>query len=145
MTRASLVGAACGPEPAPFKPVADVKQLMQAMIDPSADEIWDATGWIISAAGIEERKPKNDAEWTAVRNHAISLTEAGNLLMMAPRAKDGDEWMKRSQELIDTATSAWRAAEAKDVQKLFDTGGEVYVACSNCHQKYLEAIVNANK
>ena len=89
------------PNPRRIKPVADVKQLMNAMIDPQADEIWDATGWIITAAGEEERKPKNDEEWLAVMHHAVTVTEAGNLLMMAPRAKDGDLWMKHSQELID--------------------------------------------
>jgi len=145
VTIAILAGAACtgGPEPPPFKPVADVKQLMNAVIDPAADEIWDATGWIVTAQGEEERKPKNDEEWAAVRNDAIALTEAGNLLMMAPRAKDGGEWMQRSRELVDTGTAAWRAADAKDVQKLFDAGGEVYVACTNCHQKYIDEIVNA--
>ena len=143
---AGLTSAACsGPEPPPFKPTADIKQLMNAIIDPAADAIWDATGWIVTPQGEEERKPKNDEEWAAVRNHAIALAEAGNLLMMAPRAKDGDVWMKESQAFIDTATAAWRAADAKDVQKLFDTGGEVYEACSSCHQKYLDAIVNANK
>jgi hypothetical protein len=144
---AALSCAACAnaPEPPPFRPVADVKQLMQAVIDPSADEIWDAVGWIVTPQGEEEKRPKNDEEWAAVRNHAITLTEAGNLLMMPPRAKDGGEWMKLSQQLIDSAQAAWRAADAKDVQKLFDTGGDVYVACSNCHQKYLDAIVNANK
>jgi hypothetical protein len=143
----AVFSAACtgAPEPPPFKPVADVKQIMNAMIDPAADEIWDATGWIITAAGEEERKPKNDEEWTAVMNHAITVTEAGNLLMMVPRAKDGDEWMKRSQELIDAGTKAWRAAEAKDLQKLFDTGGEVYVACTNCHMNYIDEIKNAGK
>jgi hypothetical protein len=147
VTIAALAGAACagGPEPPPFKPVADLKQLMNAVIDPAADEIWDATGWIVTAAGEEERKPQNDEEWAAVRNHAIALTEAGNLLMMAPRARDGDAWMQRSQELIDTGTAAWRAADAKDVQKLFDTGGDVYQACVHCHESYMDAITNANK
>lgn len=138
-----VVGCVGAPDPPPFKPIADVKQLMNAVIDPSADELWDATGWIITAAGEEQRKPQNDEEWLAVMNHAITLTESGNLLMMVPRAKDGGEWMKRSQELIDAGTKAWRAAESKDVQKLFDTGGEVYVACLNCHENYIDAIKNA--
>jgi len=136
-------GCVGAPEPPPFKPVADVKQLMNSMIDPQADEIWDATGWIITAAGEEERKPKNDEEWLAVMHHAVTVTEAGNLLMMVPRAKDGDAWMKRSQELIDAGTKVWRAAESKDVQKLFDTGGELYEACLHCHGDYIDAIKNA--
>jgi hypothetical protein len=136
-------GCAGGPEPPPFKPVADVKQLMNSMIDPQADEIWDATGWIITASGEEQRMPKNDEEWLAVMHHAVTVTEAGNLLMMVPRAKDGDEWMKRSQELIEAGQKVWRAAEAKDVQKLFDTGGELYEACLHCHGEYIDEIKNA--
>jgi len=136
-------GCGAGAEPVPFKPIADVKELMNAVIDPAADEIWDSTGWIITAAGEEHKVPQNDEEWLAVMHHAITLTEAGNLLMMAPRAKDGDLWMKRSQEMVDAGQKAWRAAQAKDPQRLFDTGGEVYVACLNCHGEYIDEIKNA--
>ncbi|PYR06531.1 MAG: hypothetical protein DMG00_18620 [Acidobacteria bacterium] len=146
-----LAGIVCslacsgGPQPPPFRPVADVKQLMQGAIDPSADVLWEATGEIITLEGTTRRRPKNDEEWAQVRNAAIVLTESGNLLMMVPRAKDGSEWMKRSQELIDVGSAAWKAAEAKNVDQLFTIGGDVYEACSNCHQRYMEAIVNANK
>lgn len=136
-------GCAGAPDPPPYRPIADVKQLMNAIIDPAADEIWDATGWIITAAGEEERRPKNDEEWVAVMNHAITVTESANLLMMVPRAKDGDEWMKRSQELVEAGQKAWRAAQSKDLQGLFDTGGEVYQACVHCHEKYIDEIKNA--
>ena len=146
-----LVGAALlpacnnAPPPPPFKPIADVKQLMQGAIDPNADAIWDAVAWIDTAAGTEERRPRTQAQWDAVRNSAITLTEAGNLLMMSPRAKDGGEWMKRSQELIDTGQAAWKAADAKNAAALFTVGGDIYEACSHCHQKYMDAIVNASK
>jgi hypothetical protein len=141
-----LLCAACGgPQPPPFKPMADVKQLMQGAIDPSADVIWEATGTIVSKSGVENRQPKNQQEWDAVRNSAIVLTESGNLLMMAPRAKDGDLWMKRSQEMIDAGMAAWRAAEARNVDQLFTVGGDIYEACSHCHQDYMEAIKNANQ
>jgi hypothetical protein len=134
-----------GPQPPPFKPVADVKQLMLGAIDPNADVIWEATGTIVSKAGIENRQPRNQEEWDAVRNSAIVLTEAGNLLMMAPRARDGDLWMKRSQEMIDTGLAAWKAAEARNVDLLFTVGGDLYEACSRCHQDYVDAIKNADR
>ena len=142
---ALLPGCTSAPPPPPFKPIADVKQLMQGAIDPTADAIWDAVGWIDTAAGTEERRPRTQAQWDAVRNSAITLTEAGNLLMMSPRAKDGGEWMKRSQELIDTGFAAWKAADAKNADALFTVGGDVYDACSHCHQQYMDAIKNANK
>lgn len=139
--------AGCGndPAPPPFKPVADTKLLMQALVDPTADEIWDSVRTIITDKGSEEIRPRTNAEWDAVRNHAVALAESGNLLMMVPRAKDGGEWMKRAQELVDTSERAIRAAEAKNAEQLFTVGGEIYESCSNCHQKYMDAIVNANK
>jgi hypothetical protein len=142
----ALVAASCAgaPDPPPYLAVADVKQLMNSLIDPQADEIWDNSGWIITQSGIEERKPKNDEEWLAVMNHAIAVTEAGNLLMMAPRARDGDLWMKYSRELTEAGQKVWRAAQAKDVQQLFDTGGLLYESCLNCHGEYIDAIKNVN-
>jgi hypothetical protein len=53
--------------------------------------------------------------------------------------------MKRSQEMIDQGVRAWKAAEAKDVNQLFTIGGDLYEACSHCHQDYMDAIKNANK
>ena len=129
--------AACGgPEPPPYKPIADVKQLMQGIVDPSADVVWGSVATIFTKEGVEDRRPRNDEEWANVRNHAMILTEAGNLLMMPPRAKDGDEWMKMSQGLIDSAVVALRAAEAKDVERLYDIGGVIDEACETCHKKY---------
>jgi hypothetical protein len=144
---AGLVFAAgcSGPEPPPFKPLADNKLLMQAIVDPNADIVWEAVKTIDTKEGTEEIRPRNDDAWTAVRNAAVTLAESGNLLMMVPRAKDGGEWMKLSQQMIDTSEAAIRAAEAKNADRLFTVGGDIYEACSACHQKYMDAIVNANK
>ena len=138
--------AACGgPPPPPFKPVADTKLLMQSVVDPNADLIWDAVKIIMTKEGDENIRPKTDAEWAAVRNAAVSVAESGNLLMMVPRAKNGGEWMQLSQDMINTGEAAIKAAEAKNAEKLFTVGGDIYDSCSNCHRKYLDAIVNANK
>ncbi len=127
---------ACGDPPPPYKPVADVKQLMQGIVDPSADVVWESVATIFTKEGAEDRRPRSDAEWANVRNHAMMLTEAGNLLMMPTRAKDGDQWMKMAQELIDTSVMALRAAEAKNVDALYDVGGKIDEVCEKCHKKY---------
>ena len=134
---AALVGSSCGAgsQPPPFKPVADTALLMEAFIDPAADVIWNSVGTIITSAGEEHIRPKTDEEWTAVRNAAVAVTEAGNLLMMVPRAKD-EEWMRISQAMIDTGAQAIKAAEAKNADQVFDTGAEIYAVCTNCHAKY---------
>jgi hypothetical protein len=143
----SALAVACssGPEPPPFKPVADNKLLMQAVVDPMADVVWDSVKTIVTPKGTEDIRPRTEEEWTAVRNAAVALTESGNLLMLVPRAKDGGEWMKRSQELINTGEAAIRAIDAKNADRLFTVGGDIYEACSSCHRQYMEAIVNANK
>jgi hypothetical protein len=143
---AAALGAGCSaPAAPPFKPVADNKLLMQAVVDPNADVIWEAVKTILTPESTEEIRPKTDEQWTAVRNSAIALAESGNLLMLAPRAKDSGEWMKAAQQLVETGTDAMHAAEAKNPDRLFTIGGDIYEACSNCHQKYMEAIVNANR
>ena len=141
----SAWSACSNPQPPPFRPIADTKLLMQSVVDPNADVIWDAVKTIDTAAGIEEIRPKNAQAWTAVRNSAVAVAEAGNLLMLVPRAKDGGEWMKRAQEMIDTGERAIKAADAKNAQQLFAAGGDIYEACSNCHREYMDAIVNAKK
>jgi len=141
------LASACtsAPAPPPFKPVADNKLLMQAVVDPMADVVWESVKSIVTAKGTEDIRPRTEEQWTAVRNAAVALTESGNLLMLVPRAKDGGEWMKRSQELINTGEAAIRAIDAKNADRLFTVGGDIYEACSNCHRQYMEAIVNANK
>jgi hypothetical protein len=142
----TLVSAACGgPAPPPFKPVVDTKLLMQSVVDPNADFVWDAVKIIETKEGTQDIRPKTDAEWIAVRNAAVAVAESGNLLMMVPRAKNGGEWMQLAQDMIKTGEEAIRAAEAKNAEKLFTVGGDIYESCSNCHRKYLDAIVNANK
>jgi hypothetical protein len=137
---AAILGVllACGPRPEapPFQPLADTKLLMQAVLDPQADVVWDSVQTIITEQGREEIRPQTDEQWTAVRNSAITLAEAGNLLMMAPRAKGGAEWMKAAQALIETSSSAVQAAEAHDADRLFEVGGHIYGACTQCHQKF---------
>jgi hypothetical protein len=134
---AALACTGCGgPPPPPYKPVVDVKQLMQGIVDPASDVVWESVATIFTKDGVEERRPRTKEQWENVRNHAMMLAEAGNLLMMPPRAKDGEQWMKRSQELVDTATVALRAAEAQNVDQLLQVGGVIDEACENCHKKY---------
>jgi hypothetical protein len=135
---AALVCTACtgGAEAPPFKPLADNALLMESVIDPAADVIWGSVGTIITAEGEQHIRPQTDEEWLKVRNAAVTVAESGNLLMMVPRAADGDEWMRLSQAMIDTATAAMRAAEAKNPDGVFDTGAEIYAVCTNCHSKY---------
>jgi hypothetical protein len=123
--------------PQPFRPVADVKLLMQAMVDPAADVGWNAVGTTISTEGVKEWAPKTDEEWVAVRNSGVILMESGNLLMMESRAKDSREWIKASQALVEAGAVVMKAAEARDPARVFASGEVTYNACEGCHQQYL--------
>jgi hypothetical protein len=136
-------GCSSAPPPPPFKPIATVKELMNSVIDPSADLIWNAVATIQTPTGTEERQPHTTEEWTKVQEGATMVAESGNLLMMVPRAKDGDVWMKMAQGLIDAGVEARKAADAKDADAVFNAGANIYYACSNCHVRYIDEIKNA--
>ena len=135
---AAILANACStaPPPPPYKPVADMKQLMSNVMEPAADMYWDAVGTVIDHTGTHEIEPQTQEDWDATRAYAYTFTEAGNLLMMPTRAKDNGDWMRLSQAFIDAGVKAIRAAEARDKTAVFDAGAEVYDACTNCHAKY---------
>ena len=118
--------AAMAQQPA-FKPVANLNQLMKAIIIPSSDAVFQ----------IAMEAPQDDQAWAAVQNSALTLAESGNLLMIGNRAKDTDAWIKAAQALVDAGTVAFRAAEAKNVDALIEAGDQVYATCEGCHQQYL--------
>ena len=132
----AAVSACGGPAPPTYKPVVDVKQLMAGIVDPAADGVWESVATIFTKDGTEERRPRTDKEWAAVRSHAMTLAESGNLLMMPGRAKDGGDWMQFAQELVETSAVALRAAEARDVDGLLNVGGRIDEVCESCHKKY---------
>jgi hypothetical protein len=140
----ALTSCSSAPPPPPFKPVADLKQLMASVVEPAADEYWDAVGWIEDSGGSHEIAPTTAEEWDAVRNHAYTLAESGNLMMIGNRAKDGGEWMQLSVALVEAGQTAIRAAESRDKMAVFDAGAEVYDACTNCHAKYAVELKRPN-
>ena len=128
--------AGCSAPGPPLKPVGTVRQIMEGTVHPSSEVIFEAVGTIITMSGVQEIAPKSDEEWTGVWNNALTLAEAGNLLMMGDRPKDRDEWMKRAQALRDAGVLAMKAAEARNAEALFSAGGTVYEACEQCHYRY---------
>ena len=133
-----LLGA-CSPAEAPpsTKAVLSVKELMEHVIDPPADVFWAASGTIITAQGETNRAPTTDAGWEAAVNAAATLVEGGNLLMMPGRARDQKEWMQYARQLSEAAAAGMKAVQAKDERAVFDTGGQIYLACRSCHMKYM--------
>ena len=80
--------------------------------------------------------------FAAAQNQAIAMSRGEWILTLNPDVLLLPGFI---QQLVEAGTDAVHAAEAKNPERLFTTGGDIYEACSNCHQKYMEAIVNANR
>ena len=106
------------------------------MADPAADLVWDAVGTIVDVNGENHWEPETEEDWIAVRYGAMSMIEAGNLLMMETRARDQDQWIRLSEAMMDAGTLMFQAAEAEDADRVFALGEEVYATCNNCHMLY---------
>jgi hypothetical protein len=144
-----------------FRPTATIKDIMDSMVDPSADTLWESVATIVSAAGTEERRPKTDEDWTNVRRAAIRLVEGTNLLVMDGRHvarpgeksenpgielepsqmedlinKDRESFVKLAHGLHDAGSTALSAIDAKNAEGLLDAGEAIDTACENCHLKY---------
>jgi plastocyanin len=161
-----LVAAGCTTRDAPqprtdYRPTATIKDIMLSIIDPEADVLWNAVATIVSATGTEERAPKTEEEWVAIRQSAIQLVEATNLLRVPGRhvarpgeksenprielepetmqkliADDPATWAGMVNGLHDAAVPALNAINARNAQSLFDAGEHIENACERCHQHY---------
>lgn len=120
-----------------FETSTSVKDLMGWVIDPSAGILWGATGSEVTAEGMRDFFPKTDEEWNRLRTHAVIVAESGNLLMLEGRARDRQQWLELSRAMTDKAHLALAAIDAKDKDALFESGGELYQACSDCHALYM--------
>src|SRR5215468_9853200 len=69
----------------PYEAAATVKDLMQSIVDPSADLVWGAVTTVQTATGTIDKMPKTPEEWLKVRHGAVGLSEGANLLMMPGR------------------------------------------------------------
>ena len=98
--------------PSGSRPVATVQDLMLAMVDPSSDVVFEAVSTTISIRGQETKTPKNDHEWAVVRNNALTLVEAGNLLMMPGRRIASPASIAAADALAEASTSVAEKASA---------------------------------
>ncbi len=165
MLSSLMVLSACGHPAekavAPFKPTASVQEIMQSIIDPNADDVWNSVSTIVTSAGVEDRSPKTDEEWQAVRKHAVTLAEAANLLMIEGRpvahagattsSVEAELTADETQKLIDNnrekfnafalalheaSNEAIAAIDAKNTEELVRIGGKIDQVCESCHATY---------
>jgi len=144
-------------------PVVSVKELMGSMIDPIADNIFDAVWWEITSKGRVEHQPKTDEDWEKVKVGAVTLAE-GIYLLKVPRAltppgdmnnstgpnppelspaqikakidKDPVLWDAKIQGVRNVGLEVLEVIKKRDVKALFDASGDLDEACEACHLEY---------
>ncbi len=133
---ATLAACEAPPPPPPYVSVTELPEVMNWILDPAADVLWDSAGAIITEAGTEDLAPTTDAGWDHARNNAATVAEVGNLLMLPHLAKDRRDWIEIAQGLVRAGVAARDAATAHDADALFEAGANLYNVCVSCHQLY---------
>lgn len=96
----------------------DVIQLMNLVLEPASDILWDSGGWVLDASGYEELYPTTDEGWAYVRAQAAIVVEAGNMLALPGRAEDNDAWLIYAQGLSEAGVLAMEAAATPERRRL---------------------------
>lgn len=168
LVAASLLAGCAAPAPeqpppaeSPYRPVATIREVMNSVIDPSVDVVWNSVASVVDQKGLADRAPAGDEDWAEVRRHALIVSEAANLLLMrdrpvaAPGApslapgieltpeeiralidKNPEGWNFYVQQLQDSLKPALAAIDAKNTQALFDAGEKIDTTCENCHSVF---------
>ncbi len=167
----AMVSQQCASQPVPaaraeetnLTPIVSIKELMENIIDPIADNVFDAVAFDIGPKGAVETKPVTDEDWAKVRQGAVTLAEGTNLLKMPrPVAPPGDTnnsggpnapelspeqiqakidqnralWNKHADDLRAEALKVLEIVKARDAEALFEAGSRLDKACENCHLEY---------
>jgi hypothetical protein len=127
---------AAGPVEPAVPPVANVRQVMLAMTQPSAEAIWNSVSTIVDEKGVTENQPRSDEEWEAVASSAAVLAESANLMVTGDRAVDRGDWAKFASALRDSSNKAMAAAQKKDPAGILAIGEVIYQSCTGCHELY---------
>ena len=146
-----------------MKPVVSVKELMRDMLDPVADNIFDAVSIVENKKGVVEVGPKTEEDWERIRIGGVTLAEGAYLLKVPrPFAPPGDlnnstgpnavelspdqitakvradpvEWNARIEALRNVGLEAMDIVRRKDVKELWDAADNLEQTCEGCHRSY---------
>ena len=144
-------------------PVVSVKELMRDLIDPLADNIFNAVSTVSTEQGTIETAPKTQEDWDKIRVGAVTMAEAAYLLKVRrPFAPAGDlnnsvgpdaaelspdqitakidkdpvEWNARIEALRNVGLQVLEIIKKKDATELWDAAENLDTACESCHRSY---------
>ena len=145
----------------PGQVYSTIKELMDSIIDPSADVLWNAVGSVVDTQGVHDAAPKTPEEWADVRRAAVRIIEGANLLIIpgreaAPPAakseapgveleppqitalirKNRPSFVVFAKRLQALGVEAAKAADAQNPDMLLEIGSRMEDACESCHQAF---------
>jgi hypothetical protein len=172
---AGLLTCACSPQaPQPdsskretwggdLTPAVSVREVMRDLIDPLADNIFDAVGVKINETGTHEWAPQTDTDWAKVRVGAVAMAEGIYLLKIprsiepagpghAPKPRNASElspdeikakiekdpvlWQAKIEALRNVGKEVLDIVARKDSKVMFDAAEDLDKACENCHLEF---------
>ena len=136
----AMAFAQSGP-PAASEPTGSLQQVMQGILFPNSNVIFDA----------QEADPGTDggmySGWIGVENAGVALAEAADLIMKpgrvcsngTPVPVESEDWIMFVEGLRAAGRATLAAAQAKDQDQVIEITGNVAEACYVCHEVYRDA------
>ena len=131
------------------------------MIDPVADNVFNAISTVGTEKGVVENVPTTDEDWEKIRIGGVSIAEGAYLLkIQRPFAPPGEEnpgpdapvlsaaqmrakveadpvmWNAKIEALRNVGLEVLDIVKRKDVNELWDAGENLDRACESCHIEY---------
>jgi hypothetical protein len=146
-----------------MKPIVSVKELMDLMIDPASDYVFDSIGTIITNEKTTEIQPRTDEDWRRLQIGAVTMAEGAYLLKVPRRfAPVGDEnnssgpdaeelspaqitaklekdpvlWNAKIEALRNASLEVLEIVKRKDINALWGACEDLDAACENCHIEF---------
>ena len=111
-----------------------IMETMVVTVTPASDIIW----------GVED--PQTDEEWQVLDDAAVTLMKAFEATRAGGIGPNDNAWAAEAkfQTYVDQEMAAIElsraAIAARDLEALFDAGGELYTPCEECHIDYNPAV-----
>ena len=132
---------------------ANLNQLMRGVLYPAANVVFSAQadnpGEIKFIPGHDPNMSTDPLTssfggWQAVENAALALAESANLLSISERKCSNGEpvpttdpaWTMFLQQLRDASMASFKAAQAKDQEKMISLADTLNASCVGCHRKW---------
>lgn len=144
-----------------FIPDVSIAEIMESIVMPTAQVLWDAVGVDVTEKGEIEKKPETEEQWAALRTAAVTLLESTNSLTVPgrhaapPGAKSANPdaeltpekidallaqlrpaWVAHAQVLHVAALQALQAVDSRNLDAITEAGGTIDEACESCHLQF---------